>query len=217
VARRHLRRPASDGPRECKTGPRFRILRQASWLPRCAEPCRAARGLAAGGTRNDGTQGSGRGGTSIIDETASPSSNVGLREREGWCLPASSDILELETRLPKTCVLETRAGRAVYSWQWRPREHAIARSLPEIRAIARRARPRARTSQGRRAQCSPSRPLPPATRSPVRTWVHATTPTRPEQTLLHRTIREQLEDFLARSAEGGIPCPASSSRSSAPS
>jgi hypothetical protein len=33
------------------------------------------------------------------------------------------------------------------------------------------------------------------------------TPHRPEQTLLHRTIREQLEGFLARSAERGHPVP----------
>ncbi len=33
------------------------------------------------------------------------------------------------------------------------------------------------------------------------------TPRRPEQTLLHRTIREQLEGFLARSAERGHPVP----------
>lgn len=32
-------------------------------------------------------------------------------------------------------------------------------------------------------------------------------PRRPEQTLLHRTIREQLEGFLARSAERGNPVP----------
>jgi hypothetical protein len=33
------------------------------------------------------------------------------------------------------------------------------------------------------------------------------TPHRPEQTLLHRTIREQLEIFLARSGERGHPVP----------
>jgi hypothetical protein len=33
------------------------------------------------------------------------------------------------------------------------------------------------------------------------------TPHRPEQTLLHRTIREQFEGFLARSAERGHPVP----------
>ena len=60
------------------------------------------------------------------------------------------------------------ATPAVYSGQRRRCEPAITPSLLGLRAIARHARPQARSSQVRHAQCSPSRSPPPSARSPAR-------------------------------------------------